>query len=163
MESLTMLAIPQRQLRRLEFLVGDFSGEQTLFPPDGGRVDYRVHFSGSREVCDRFTKLEFYADIPTYGIESFTALLTYSHNKEAYESWLFSSSSEEPLHMSGNFKGDQLVLVSDPWSMPWGLQRLRGTFTPYENGDFRYESELWEPDGYVPFRTGTYHRSVVTV
>lgn len=163
MENLPVLTIPQQALRRLEFLVGDFSGEQTLYPPEGMKLCYLAHCAGSREACDRFTKIEFYASVPEFGIESFTAFLTYSQKKEVYECWVFSSHSEEPLHMSGNFKGDQLVLVSDPWSMPWGLQRLRGTYTPYDNGDFRYETELWEPDGFTLFRTSTFHRSSVTV
>jgi hypothetical protein len=163
MENMTMLEIPQQALRRLEFLVGEFSGEQTLYPPGKRRVQYQAYCSGVREACERFTKLDVYASVPNYGITSFTAFLTYSQKKEAYEMWMFSSTSEEPLHMVGNFKGEQLVLVSDPWSMPWGLQRLRGTYTPELNGDFRYESELWEPDGYVLFRSGVFHRSTVPV
>lgn len=163
MEHLTMLAIPQHALRRLEFLVGDFSGEQTLYPPGGKRVQFQAHCTGSREACERFTKIELYAEVPNYGIESLTAFLTYSQTNEAYEMWLFSSASEQPLHMTGNFKGEQLVMVSDPWSMPWGLQRLRGTYTPEPDGDFRYETELWEPDGYSLFRSAVFHRSPVAV
>lgn len=160
MEHMTVLAIPQQALRRLEFLVGEFVGEQTLYPPDRKHVRFLARCNGYREACERFTRVEFYAEIPSFGIETFTAFLTYSAKAEAYELWLFSSNSEEPLHMKGDFKGEQLVMISDPWSMPWGLQRLRGTYTPLPNGDFKYESELWEPDGYTLFRSVVFHRSL---
>src|SRR5437870_8112679 len=121
MENATMLPIPRQALHRLEFLAGEYSGRQTMYPPGGKRLTYNAYCNVSREACERFVKIEFYADIPDLGIESFTAFLTYSTRKDCYEMWLFSSSAEEPLHMTGAFKGDQLVMVSDPWSMPWGL------------------------------------------
>jgi hypothetical protein len=157
MENATMIAIPQRALRRLEFLAGEYQGTQTLYPPGGKRVSYDAQCTVSREACERFVKIEFFAEVPQLGIESFTAFLTYSTRKDCYEMWLFSSSAEEPLHMSGDFDGRQLVMISDPWSMPWGLQRLRGTYTPHADGCFEYLAELWDPDGYTKFRRTVFH------
>jgi hypothetical protein len=158
METATGVGIPQRALRRLEFLAGEYAGTQTLFPPGGKRISYDVFCTVTREACERFLKAEFFADIPGLGPESFTALFTFSPSKCSYQMWLFSSTAEEPLHMIGDFKGQQLIMVSDPWDMPWGLQRLRGTFTPNSNGDFEYLAELWEPDGYVTFKRTVLHR-----
>lgn len=153
-----MIAIPQRALRRLEFLSGEYTGVQTLHPPGGKRVSYDAFCTISREVCERFIKIEFAAEVPEMGIESFTAFLTYSASKNCYQMWQFSSMSDEPLHMSGRFVDEQLVMVSDPWPMPWGLQRLRGTFTRHAGDCFEYVCELWEPDGYTTFRRTVFER-----
>jgi hypothetical protein len=163
MENATMLTIPRHALQRLEFLAGEYAGTQVLYPPGGKRVSYDAYCTVSREACERFVKVEFYAEIPDLGIESFTAFLTYSPSKECYQMWLFSSSAEEPLHMTGNFRGRQLIMTSDPWAMPWGLQKLRGTFTPSEDGSFEYLAELWEPDGYLKFRNTIFHQLPVRV
>ena len=157
MENATIPVIPQRALRRLESLAGEYSGIQTLQPPGGCLVAYPAFCTVSREACERFVKVEFFAEIPDYGIESFTAFISYSASKDCYQMWQFSSSSEEPLRMTGNFVGEHLVMVSDPWSMPWGLQRLRGTFTPGDRA-FEYLAELWEPDGYIKFRHTIFNR-----
>lgn len=161
MENGVLLAVPKQALLRLEFLVGDYTGVQTLYPPEGKVVSYPAWAQISREACDRFVKVEFYAEVPEMGIESFTSFLTYGSRKSCYQMWQFSSSSEEPLHLAGDFLGQQLVLVSDPWSMPWGLQRLRGTFSPYSEGSFEYLLERWEPDGYTKFRTTHFQRKSV--
>ncbi|HVT10904.1 MAG TPA: hypothetical protein VHE55_01450 [Fimbriimonadaceae bacterium] len=161
MENASVLAIPQTALQRLEFLAGEYSGRQILYPPGGKSVSYDAYCTISREACERFVKVEFYAEIPEIGIESFTAFVTFSPRRGTYQMWLFSSSAEEPLHMTGDFRGRDLVLISEPWAMPWGLQRLRGTFTPRGNGDFEYLTELWTPDGYTRFRHSVFHRDSI--
>lgn len=158
MENAPVLAIPQTALRRLEFLAGEYSGRQTLYPPGGKAVSYNAYCTISRESCERFVKIELYSEIPGIGIESFTAFVTYSARRGCYQMWLFSSSAEEPLHMTGDFRGDELVLISEPWRMPWGLQRLRGTFTPRSDSSFEYLTELWAPDGYTRFRQSAFYR-----
>jgi hypothetical protein len=130
MEQTTMLTIPQDALRRLEFLSGEYEGRQTLYLTEGAPVTYDAFCTVSREACERFIKAEFVAAVPNIGVESWTAFATYSTRKNCY----------------------------DPWSMPWGLQRLRGTFTPYANGSFEYMTEMWEPDGYTKFRHTVFHR-----
>jgi hypothetical protein len=158
MEQTTMLTIPQDALRRLEFLSGEYEGRQTLYLTEAAPVTYDAFCTVSREACERFIKAEFVAAVPNIGVESWTAFATYSTRKNCYEMWLFSTASEDPLHMTGDFDGRQFILISDPWSMPWGLQRLRGTFTPHANGSFEYMTEMWEPDGYTKFRHTVFHR-----
>ena len=153
MENGALLDIPRSALLRLEVFAGEYDGLQTLYPPGGQVVSFDAFCSVTREACDRFVKVEFYAEVPGLGIESSTAIATYSSSKRCYQMWLFSSLSEEPLYMTGNFNGSQLTMISEPWSMPWGLQRLRGTFTPRPDGSFDFLSELWELDGYVMFRS----------
>ncbi|HSI72536.1 MAG TPA: hypothetical protein VK934_05125 [Fimbriimonas sp.] len=143
--------IPASQLRRLEFLLGESCGLQTLYPPEGSPVQFTAHINGSWETCERFIKLDFFAEIPGLGAETFRALITYSDKLECYRLWAFASSQEEPVHMTGEFNGRKLVFVSDPTNMIWGLQRLRYTFTALRDGAVEMLGERWEPDGYAKY------------
>ncbi|HTQ09568.1 MAG TPA: hypothetical protein VMI31_05810 [Fimbriimonadaceae bacterium] len=159
----TMLAIPQGALRKLEFLSGDYSGVQTLYPPGGDVVSYNVSCCIAREACDRFVRIEFFGEVPELGVETFTAMVTFSAADSCYKMWLFSSRSEEPLHMKGELRDHGLVMISQPWVMPWGLQRLRSTFVPYIDGSFELLTELWSPDGYVKFRQTLFRRRALAL
>jgi hypothetical protein len=144
-------SIPRDMLRKLDFMLGELSGTETLYPPGKEPVQFDAHVCASREDCERFVKIDFFADIPSIGIESFLALVTYSEKMRCYRLWIFAASQEEPLHMTGDFEGDSLVMVSDPSPMLWGMQRMRSTFTPLLDGGFRYVADLWEPDGYTKY------------
>lgn len=145
------IAFPTEHLLRLDFLLGDGQGFETLYPPDGDPISFEASVSGSFETCDRFLRLDYFASIPTIGVETLRALITYSETRECYRCWIFSVISEEPAHFEGHLEGDSLVLYSDPIPMPWGLQRLRSTFTPLREGGYSYVSERWEPEGWVPY------------
>jgi hypothetical protein len=151
-------SIPTQQLRQLEFIIGDFVGTETLYPPESSPVHFTAHVSGQWEVCERFVKIDFFADIPGVGVETFRAMITYSEAKSAYRLWVFAASQEEPVHMEGGFEADRLIFVSDPTPMVWGMQRLRYTFTPHADGSIELLGERWEPDGYAKYCTVTFRR-----
>jgi hypothetical protein len=153
-----ILTIPTDKLRQLDFLLGNSRGHETLYPPGQPPVEFEAHVSCSREECERFLRCEFYAEIPNLGVESFLALITYSEKMHCYRMWAFASSQEDPMHMTGHFEDDKLVFVSDPSSMIWGLQRMRSTFTPLQDGSVDYQAELWEPEGYVRYCTVIFHK-----
>jgi len=143
-------SLPTDQLRRLQFLLGESTGLETLYPPDSAPVSFRAYVSGTWESCERFFKIEFYGDIPGFGAETFTALITYSEPKHCYRMWVFAASQEDPVHMTGNFTENRIVFVSDPTNMVWGMQRLRFTFTHLDSG-VELLGERWEPDGYAKY------------
>jgi hypothetical protein len=144
--------IPGEQLRRLDFLLGESGGVETMYLPGQPPVQFRASIFGSREACDRFLRVEFYGEIPGFGPESFQALITYSETLFAYRMWLFSSVQETPAHLTGNFNDDgQLVLLSDPTAMPWGPERLRYTISPLSDGSVEVLGELWQLDGYAKY------------
>jgi hypothetical protein len=144
-------SIPTDQLRRLNFLLGDSCGLETLYPPDGEPVQFTAHVSASWEACDRFVRLDFFGEIPGVGVESFRTLITFSETMDCYRFWLFASSQEEPVHAVGDFQGDDLVFITDPTRMVWGTQRLRFTFRPACDGSIELLGERWEPDGYAKY------------
>jgi hypothetical protein len=153
MQSPLARSIPHERLSKVDFLLGDGWGVETLYPPSEAPVQFRSVFSGSWEPCERFIKLDFFANVPGLGEETYRALLTWSEKLACYKMWLFNSTGEEPLVLTGDFLRDKLVMISEPWHMPWGLQRMRCSFTALEVDGFEYFAELWEPDGYSKFRT----------
>src|SRR5438445_11318858 len=101
--------IPKQEIRRLEFLVGEFTSWQTLFPTNGDApVQYRSVVRAEREGCDRFLKLEQFSDVPGIGLISITALYGYNRRDGVYECYGFSSAHEEPLRMRGAWQEDRL-------------------------------------------------------
>jgi len=142
--------LPIRHLRRLEFLVGDFRGVETLYPPEREPVRFVAHLTGRWETCERFIRMDFYANIPGVCVETFHAMITYTPSRGSYRMWIYAASQEEPVHAPGDFDGEKLVFLSDPTAMMWGMQRIRFTLTPCADG-FDLFSERWEPDGFVPY------------
>lgn len=142
-------SIPGEQLRRLGFLIGECQGLETLYPPEEPPVQFTAFVSGAWEACERYLKIDFFAEIPRFGVESVRALITYSEGLSRYRMWVFSTTHEEPIYFTGDFDCGRLVFVSDPTQMVWGLQRLRYTFTPLEDQAVQMLGERWEPDGYA--------------
>ncbi len=143
--------IPSSHLHRLDFMLGELVGVETLYPPGLAPIQFRAYFSGSREVCERFLNIDFFGQIPNVGVETFRAMITYSENLQSYRMWTFSASQEEPVYMVGNFDDTKLVFVSEPTPMVWGIQRLRYSLEPHRDGKVTVLGERWELDGYVPY------------
>jgi hypothetical protein len=157
MPDLFTRTIPVVQLRRLDFLLGESTGIQILHPPGLPTVQCPAIYSGTREDCERFLKIDFFCEMPGFGIDTYRALTTWSDKQQCYRTWVFCASKEEPMYMEGNLEDDRLVMVSDPWPMPWGLQRVRSVFTPLEDGGMRYVADFWQPEGYHTYCTITFN------
>jgi hypothetical protein len=148
---------PREELKRLDFMVGEFSSWQTLWPTNKRPpVQYRSVVSAHREGCDRFLRLEQFSDVPGIGLVSSTALYTYNRRDAAYEAYGFCSALEEPLRFRGNWEGNRLVMVSNPVAGYGGLERFRQTLTPRGAERWDFLEERWEPEGYVKHILGTY-------
>jgi hypothetical protein len=153
--------LPDKQLRALDFLVGDSRGPGLLYPPDRSPLPFVGHLHVERESCERFLRMEFFGQISMLGFESVHSLITYCEKTGMYRMWSFASSQEEPMSLQGKFEGPSLVLISDPTEMIWGLQRVRCSFTPLGEGIVDYRLDLWTIDGYAPYFQGTYTNSYV--
>lgn len=149
-------SIPTLHLRQLDFLLGDGAGVESLYPPAGDPVYFKAFVSGSHEVCDRFVRVDYFADVPNYGTETFRALFTYSEELECFRCWAFSTQSEEPATFAGNFENGSLIMVSEPYRMPHGLQRLRQCFTPLASGGYFFLTERWDLEGWTKYCSVTF-------
>ncbi len=149
--------LPKEELKRLEFLVGEFSSWQTLWPANGkSPVQYRSVVRACREGCDRFLRLEQFSDVPGIGVVSTTALITFNRKDAAYESYGFSSAHEEALRFKGNWEADRLVLTSNPVAGYGGLERYKQIIVPRDRDRWDFIEERWELNGYVRHIAGTY-------
>ena len=149
--------LPKEELKRLDFMVGEFSSWQTLWPAgDKPAVQYRSVLRAFREGCDRFLRVEQFSDIPTLGLVSSTALYTYNRKDAAYESYGFSSALEEALRFRGGWEAGRLILVSNPVCGYAGLERFRHIITPKGPERWDFLEERWELNGYVKHVSGTY-------
>jgi hypothetical protein len=146
---------PWPEIRQLNFILGEHAGWETLYPPEGEPIHFRASVSGSREECERFVRIEFYGDLGSYGIESFLGLLSYSKSRGCYTMWMFGSSQEDPLFLTGDFTDGTLVLTSDVSTTFWGVERLRFSITPTE-GRIHLFGEIWRLDGWTKYCVATY-------
>ena len=67
-------SIPTDKLKKLEFLLGESTGLQTLYPPGEPPLQFAATISASGEECERFVKIDFFANMPKYGIETYRSL-----------------------------------------------------------------------------------------
>jgi hypothetical protein len=149
--------LPKEELKRLDFLVGEFSSWQTLWPSNGKPpVQFRSVVSAHREGCDRFLRLEQFSDVPGLGAVSSTALYTFNRRDAAYESYGFSSAHEEALRFKGNWEANRLILISNPVAGYGGLERFRQIVVPRGEDRWDFTEERWELNGYVRHVVGTY-------
>lgn len=155
--------LPIEELRKLDFLIGDSSGQGVLCAPGRLPVPYTGYMHVEREQCERFLRMEFYGQIPILGTESIHSLVTYSRKLECYRMWSFAASQEEPMLMRGEFDGSRLVFVSDPVEMVWGIERMRCSFAALGEGTVDHCAELWTIDGYQPYFRATYAVATVNV
>lgn len=150
-------SLPKAEMARMEFLVGEFTSLQTLHPADGQPpVQYRSVLQAYREGCDRFLRMEQFADVPSIGLVSCTTLLSYNSRERRYESYGFSSAYEQPLVMHGNWLNGELTMVSKPVSGYGGLARLRQTYKPVGEDRWEMLEERWDLCGFVKHVQGTY-------
>ena len=149
--------LPKEELKRLDFLVGDFSSWQTLWPAlDRPPVQYRSVVRAYREGCDRFLRMEQFSDVPGLGLVSSTVLYTFNRRDAAYEAYGFSSAYEEALRFKGHWEANRLILTSNPTSGYAGLQRFRHTLVPRGEDRWDFLEERWELNGYVKHLEGSY-------
>jgi hypothetical protein len=149
--------MPKQEIQKLDFMVGEFTSWQTLFPTTGAApVQYRSVVRAEREGCDRFLRLEQFSDVPGIGFVSTTALYGYNRRENVYECYGFSSAHEEPLRLRGHWQEGHLVLVSEPVSGYSGLDRIRQTLSPKGEERWDFLEERWNLSGFAKHVVGTY-------
>lgn len=153
----------ERQLRALDFLIGEGMGPGIFYPPGRTATQFTGHLRVEREHSERFVRMEFFAMIPGCGPELVHSLITYSEELRCYRMWSYLQSAEDPMLMHGEFQGQKLVFLSDPTQMKSGIQKLRCEFSQVGEGIIEYCAELWTIDGYVPYLRATYSSSTQSI
>lgn len=145
--------------KRLEALVGEWSGPETVHPapwdPTGGEAIGEVVNSW---ILDGFAVMQQYAQIRN-GTRNFSGhgVFWYDPAADEYGMTWWDSLGGSASHFRGSFDGDRLVLVSD---MPQG-GFCRSVFDIGTPGRYSFLMEV-SPDGehWAPAMEGTYEKSV---
>jgi len=150
--------LPVSQMSRLQFLTGDFKGDETVWLPQNlGTMRFEALWAGSWEPCDRYLHMTHFADNRAAGAcDSVHFMATYDLRKKQYVLHIFSSSAPDVEVLTGDFQDDALVLVSQPCETLFGVERHRLRLTPSAAG-FDLFCERQELDEWVPYCECAYH------
>ncbi|MCC7034640.1 MAG: DUF1579 family protein [Acidobacteria bacterium] len=144
--------------KRLEALVGEWSGAETVHPapwdPAGGEAVGEIVNSW---ILDGFAVMQQYAQIRN-GTRNFAGhgVFWYDPAADEYGMTWWDTMGGSASHFRGRFDGDRLVLVSD---MPQGGY-CRSIFDVGTPGRYSFLMEV-SPDGehWAPAMEGTYEKS----
>ncbi len=149
MADVSRIEFPIVHLQQLDFLLGDGAGVVSRYEAGEASAHFKGFVSGSRESCDRYVRVDYFADVPTWGVDTHRSLFTYSPGSGCYKCWSFSTESAEPAIFTGQFDQGSLIMISEPYETPQGLQRLRQSFTPLASGGYFYLRERWNLEGWT--------------
>ena len=157
-------SLPVDEMRLLQFLTGEFRGEETVWLPAAlGTLRIEALWTGAWEPCDRYLHMTHFADNRTANTcDSVHFMATYDLRKGQYVLHIYSSSAPEMEVLHGNFEGASLVLVSQPSETLFGIERHRLRLTPSASG-FELFCERLELDEWVPYCQCDYQSTEVQI
>lgn len=138
-----MEKLPPKEMQRLGFLLGDWAGEMTFH--HGGET----HTVGARArieptlqgwwLCTQYV----HDEAPGVGLLGGMTMLTFDADEGKYCSWEFQNKEGQAVRDTGGFKGENLVMTSDPMVIPeMGEVILRKTFRPEGESSLRILIEM---------------------
>lgn len=152
--------IPTDELKKVQFLVGDYSGKEKVTMMSPTPVDSTSKSHGEMKLGGRY--LQTHVEYNITGAPTMTGMhmLTYNAAKKMYEAWWFDSEVTGAMHMTGNFEGDKLVLTSDPTPMP-GMGDAIMRVSWWKNGEkgVRFNLDMKQGDKFVTVMDGDYQKA----
>jgi len=128
--------LPVEQLRKLQFLTGEFSGSQCVrMPGADGVTAMDSRWTGSWEPCDRYVHISQFTNNRRHQVhESVQIMATYHVERREYVFWVFASSTSDILELSGNFHGDALAVLGRGKMGGNQIEDVRLFLTPTRRG-----------------------------
>lgn len=117
--------VPEKELKAVEFLNGNWEGTDTFHEMDGSKQKVKTVIKASRVVGGRFIqsvhsmKMENMPE-PMEGM----MMLTYDTEGKLYRGYWFDSTGGKAMEMTGNFIGEKFVLT--------GSAEFPGAPTPFK-------------------------------
>ena len=145
------------ELKKLEFLVGNFTGDEKAFTEEG-EVPFKADIQSVWDLGGRYVRQNHESKLmgaDWHGL----LLLTFDPDVKKYRAWWFDNGVSVPMEMTGAFQGDALVLLSKPYSLP-GAPPLeyRVQFRPNSDGVIDFRLDAKKDKEYSPVITATYVR-----
>jgi len=97
------------ELKKLEFLMGDWSAEGSVYPAEGEKETWSGTARGRWVLRGRHLRLDTTVTTKAGTTES-SAMLTWDPHRERYHALLFSSTEPTPRFVAGTFDGKKLSL-----------------------------------------------------
>lgn len=147
------------ELKKLEFLVGNFAGDEKAFI-EGGEVPFTADIQSVWDLGGRYVRQSHESKLmgeDWHGL----LLLTFDPDIKKYRAWWFDNGASKPMEMTGAFEGDALVMLSKPYALSGApLLEYRVQFKPKSTEviDFRLDSRKDKDTAYAPVIEATYTR-----
>jgi len=135
---------PPAEVKKLEFLAGNWSADQKVYMP-GSTTAQTTSASVQCQwaLQGRFMQYDYQSEFPDMGAMQGRLLLTYDPESKTYRSWWFDSMFSQSAVSEGNFEGSKLIMVSKPEEVPgMGVVSMRTTFEPKANREFYFLLEM---------------------
>lgn len=144
--------LPVEQMRKLQFLTGEFSGSQCMkLPGDSAATAMDSRWTGSWEPCDRYLHITQFTHNRRHQVhDSVHIMATYHVERREFVFWVFASSSADILELAGEFHGDALALLGTRTRTGQPPEEVRLFLTPTRRG-FDLNCQTWERLGWSPY------------
>ncbi|MCH8275251.1 MAG: DUF1579 family protein [Armatimonadetes bacterium] len=112
---------PPAELKKIEFLLGEFRVRETYYVPDGsGQVLFSsdATVSCTESLGGRYVSMAYKGRIPGIAGREALTLITYDPEAKKYRAWWFDSASQVVVQLQGAFRDSRLILYSEPMVVP---------------------------------------------
>ncbi|MEA2553150.1 MAG: hypothetical protein QOJ65_1326 [Fimbriimonadaceae bacterium] len=148
--------IPTEELNKVDFLLGDWTGEESMMGQKSTSKTHSEWALGGRYVRTNVTYQMGPAAPPVEGMH----MLTYDPDKKVYTAWWYDSAAPNVMSMKGNFEGDKLVLISDPTPMPNMPDAIfRSTWWKKGDKGLGFTLDIKEGDKWITMVDGDYKKN----
>ena len=154
---------PPAEMKAADFLKGNYKGQVTFhFGPQ--TMTGSCTAKSERWLNDRYLRTMIGYTMKTPGAPDTKVegmhMLSYDPQTKQYVGYWFDGTVSFAMHMTGNFDGDKLVMISDPTPMesggPTGIMRSSWWKT---NDGISFSLELKQGDNWMPMMEGTFKKA----
>lgn len=153
----TMTNQTSAELKKLEFLVGNFTGDEKAFT-EVGEVPFTADIQSVWDLGGRYVRQEHKSKLMGEDWPGLL-LLTFDADIKKYRAWWFDNGASKPMEMTGAFEGDTLVMLSKPYALS-GAPPLeyRVQFKPKSATEIDVRLDSRKDKEYTPVIQATYTR-----
>ena len=154
---------PPAEMNAVQFMTGNFKGNVNFYF-NGQKAASTCTSKAERELNDRYLHTMITYEMPMPGTKPMKMqgmhMLTYDPQAKQYVAYWFDGTVPYAMHMTGNFDGDKLVLISDPTPMEPGgpLGVMRSSWWKTSKG-VGFSLEVKNGDAWSPLMDGEFTKA----
>lgn len=145
---------PAPELKKLEFLVGKYTGKGKVHLPGQPTADWTTNDTTSWILDGHYLRTEAKSVYSGLGLtELSSTVLGYDPTAKVYRMWRFSNGMPTPHEGSGTFEGKKLIILMKPADQG---EVFRATYEPREGKGSNFLLEQKMGDKWVKFLEGAF-------